>query len=205
MVFSSHLFLFYFLPVALLLNYTLPFRYLSLLLVVLSYLFYGWSNPPWVLLMLASSSVDYFCGLGLVRFSGQPGVERGEVPRLLPGPRNAKQKALLAVSIGSNLAILGYFKYHDFALDSFARAAAALGLPAPAVTPLAFLLPVGISFYTFQSMSYAIDVYRGDARALKNPIDFQCFVANFPHLVAGPIVRYQTMDDQLRFRTFTYE
>ena len=205
MIFSSHLFLFYFLPLALLLNYTLPFRYLSLMLTIVSYVFYGWANPPWVLLMLISSYVDYFCGLGLVRWSGLPAPRGAELPILdRDTPRNTTQKTLLATSIISNLTILALFKYYDFGASSIAALAKTVGIDLP-LPMLHILLPAGVSFYTFQSMSYAIDVYRGDARALRNPIDFQCFVANFPHLIAGPIVRYQTMDQQLRARTFTYE
>jgi alginate O-acetyltransferase complex protein AlgI len=205
MVFSSHIFLFYFLPLVLLLNYTLPFRWLSLTLTLLSYAFYGWANPAWVLLMLFSSYVDYFCGLALARFSGLP-CDGPELPLLPRGqPRNRAQKAALTVSILSNLTILGYFKYFDFAAANVNALAQTLGLGGEALSLLHVALPVGVSFYTFESMSYAIDVYRGDGRPLRNPIDFQLFVALFPHLVAGPVVRYHTMAEQIRRRTFSYE
>jgi alginate O-acetyltransferase complex protein AlgI len=204
MVFSSHLFIFYFLPLVLLLNYTLPFRFLSLMLVCVSYGFYGWMNPKWVLLMFTSSFIDYFCGLVLVRASGLPN-EGKELP-LLPKdqPRNRTQKIALAVSMASNLTILGFFKYYDFGLANLNAALGAMGFGSNTFQLLHIALPIGISFYTFQAMSYAIDVYRGEARPLRNPIDFACFVAVFPHQLAGPIIRYWSIADQFRARTFTY-
>jgi alginate O-acetyltransferase complex protein AlgI len=205
MVFSTHLFIFYFLPVVLLLTYTLPFRRLSLVLTLFSYVFYGWANPIWVLLMLFSSYVDYFCGLALVKFSGLP-MSGGDLPWLPKGqPRSRGQKWALGISMVSNLGILGFFKYFDFGVQNINALAAAMGWGETAISLLHVALPVGISFYTFESMSYAIDVYRGDARAMKNPIDYQFFVADFPHLVAGPIIRYHTVAEQIRFRVFTWE
>jgi alginate O-acetyltransferase complex protein AlgI len=204
-VFSSHLFIFYFLPLVLLLNYTLPFRWLSLALTLAGYAFYGWANPAWVLLMLFSSYVDYFCGLALVRFSGQP-CDGPDLPFLVKGgPRSRAQRAALAVSILCNLGILGFFKYYNFFAGNVTALAQALGLDGGGLRLLDLVLPVGISFYTFESMSYAIDVYRGDARPLRNPINYQMFVSLFPHLVAGPIVRYHTLAEQIRSRTFGYD
>jgi alginate O-acetyltransferase complex protein AlgI len=203
MVFSSHLFIFYFVPLVLLLNYVLPFRYLTLMLVIMSYIFYGWANPVWVLLMFTSSFVDYFCGLALVKFSGLP-LDGPDLPWLPKGERrNRAQKAALAVSMVSNLTILGFFKYFDFAAANITALSAALGWSG-GVHLLHVALPIGISFYTFQSMSYAIDVYRGEARPLKRPVDFACFVALFPHQLAGPIIRYWSIAEQFRRRTFTY-
>ena len=205
MVFSSHIFLFYFLPLVLLLNYTVAFRFLSPVLMLMSYVFYGWANPVWVLLMLFSSYVDYFCGLVLVRYSSLkwPG---GDLPFLPKGePRRKAQKFALAVSICSNLSILGFFKYYDFGAENMNTLARMFGFSGVNVQLLHIALPAGVSFYTFVSMSYAIDVYRGDARPLKNPVAYQFFVALFPHLIAGPIIRYQTVAEQIRYRTFTYE
>lgn len=205
MVFSSHIFLFYFLPIFLLFTYILPFRYFTLMSTILSYGFYGWANPKWVLLMLASSYVDYFCGLALVKYGHVP-MDGADLPYLPKGqPRNRAQTIALAVSIVSNISILGFFKYFDFAVSNINAVAAKLGFGSDVIAFLHIALPVGVSFYTFVSMSYAIDVYRGDARPLKNPIDYQCYVSLFPHLIAGPIIRYQTVADQIRFRTFTYE
>ncbi len=205
MVFSSHLFLFYFLPVVLLLNYALPFRWLSFMLVASNLVFYGWASPVWVGLLLFSASVDYVCGRLLVRLSGLPDVD-GEPPLLPPGtPRTPGQKAVLAVSMVSNLGLLAFFKYYDFGAANLNALAALGGVAVPLVPVLHLALPAGISFYTFQSMSYGIDVYRGEARALRRPVDFLCFVSLFPHLVAGPIIRYATLAGQLRSRRFTWE
>ena len=205
MVFSSHVFLFFFLPVVLACNYLLPFRSLSAVLTVLSYLFYGWSNPVWILLMLTSSYIDYVCGLGLVRFGGHS-LSGGDLPFLSKDvPRNRWQRLCLVTSLVSNLGILAFFKYYDFGVTNLEAAAGALGLGPIGLPVLNVALPVGVSFYTFQSMSYAIDVYRGVARPLKNPIDFQLFVALFPQLIAGPIVRYQTVAEQIRRRSFNVD
>src|SRR5689334_2353748 len=185
MVFSSHLFVFYFLPLVLLLNYTLPFRWLSFVLMCANFLFYGWANPAWLGLLVFSASVDYVCGRALVAFSGLPddGAELPMLPR--GGRRNTAQRLALAVSMVTNLGVLAFFKYFDFGVASLNGLAESLGLAPPVVSTLHVALPIGISFYTFQSMSYGIDVYRGDARPLRNPIDFLCFVSLFPHLVAG--------------------
>ena len=205
MVFSSHLFVYYFLPLALVVYYLLPRRARHLGLTVLSYLFYGWANPAFMVLMAFSTVVDYFCGLsiagGLGRGWGQP------LERLPKGtPRSRGQRWAVAVSVVSNLALLGFFKYFNFAVDSYNALLAALGLGDLQLdSVLRIALPLGISFYTFQSMSYSIDVYRGDARALRNPIDFACYVSMFPQLVAGPIIRFSEIDDQLRRRTLTLE
>lgn len=205
MVFSSHLFLFYFLPLVLLLNYLLPFRYLTLMLVSLSYVFYGWANPRWLVLLFVSSTIDYVCGRALVKFSGLP-TDGPDLPMLPPDtPRNRRQKVALAVSMVSNLTILAIFKYFDFAAANINALALSLGWGHDAVGLLHVALPIGISFYTFQSMSYAIDVYRGEARPLRNFVDFACFVALFPHQLAGPIIRYHTIAEQFRRRTLTYE
>src|ERR1044071_7427466 len=158
MVFSSHLFVFYFLPLVLLLNYTLPFRWLSFALMCVNFLFYGWANPAWLGLLVFSASVDYVCGRALVFFSGLPRI--GGVLPLLPrgGRRNCAQRAALAVSMVTNLGLLAFFKYFDFGVASVNALAGRFGLAPPVVTTLHVALPIGISFYTFQSMSYGIDV-----------------------------------------------
>lgn len=204
MVFSSHLFLFYFLPAALLLYYLVPRRGKHLLLAIVSYAFYGWTNPLFMGLMLFSTAVDYFCGLMLAyngfRWSGPiNSLERG-------CPRSRFQRAALVSSLASNLCLLGFFKYFNFGVENLNWVADALNLPWLRLD-LAFkvTLPLGISFYTFQSMSYAIDVYRGDARPMKNFIDFACYVSMFPQLVAGPIIRFQDVADQFISRAYTFE
>jgi alginate O-acetyltransferase complex protein AlgI len=204
MVFSSHLFIFYFLPLALLLYYAMPQRGRNLLLTLLSYVFYGWANPLFSVLMLMSTSIDYFCGLFISnQFSRR--AWKGPVPLLTPGGvRTRAQRLALLVTLGSNLSLLGFFKYFNFATENWTALMTTLGLPDLGFD-LAFkiTLPLGISFYTFQSMSYAIDVYRGDARAIRNFVDFACFVAMFPQLVAGPIIRFADVAAQLQHRAHT--
>jgi len=203
MVFSSHLFVFYFLPVVLLIYYASPRRTKHLLLTLLSYVFYGWANPYFVFLMLGSTVVDYVCGLFI---SKQFGRRWSEPIEALPRgeSRSRGQKIALAVSIACNLSLLGFFKYFNFGVENYNRLTGALGLGGWD-TFWRVTLPLGISFYTFQSMSYSIDVFRGDARAIRNFTDFSCYVAMFPQLVAGPIVRFHEVADQLRRRTHTAE
>ncbi|MFN7976379.1 MAG: hypothetical protein U0166_29275, partial [Acidobacteriota bacterium] len=185
MVFTTHLFLFYYLPVVLLLYYVLPFRARTGLIAVASYVFYGWANPLWPFLMFLSSGVDYICGLWLLELSGLP-LEDGLPPRLPPAlPRTRTMRIVLAVSITSNLALLAFFKYAGFAEENLNALARLLGSSRDVLPALHVVLPVGISFYTFKSMSYAIDVYRGDARPMTSFVDFCCFEAFFPDLVAG--------------------
>jgi len=191
MVFSSHLFVFYFLPLALGLYYACPRRGRHLLLTVLSYAFYGWANPWFVFLMFFSTVVDYVCGLLIA----------GE-PRGIPASRRRRRFAV-ALSAVTNLSLLGFFKYLGFVqcnlnvlLDVFGHGP---------VRVYEVLLPVGISFYTFQSMSYTIDLYRGHARPVRSFVDFACYVSMFPQLVAGPIVRYHEIAEQLHSRTHTMD
>ena len=192
MVFSSHLFIFYFLPAALLL-YAAGLRWLPksarhLGLLFSSYLFYGWANPAFVLLMAFSTTVDYFCGLV---------IEKAE--------KDARRRKLaVTVSVVVNLGLLAFFKYFNFGLDTWNFTLTTLGLEGLRFEDaLRITLPLGISFYTFQSMSYTLDVYRGRSRALRNPIDFAAYVAMFPQLVAGPIIRFQEVADQLHERRHT--
>jgi len=202
MVFSSYLFLFYFLPVALLGYYLMPRAGKHLMLTLVSYTFYGWSNPAFVVLLLFSTLVDYCCGLVIAGISPWSG-EREPLLQL-DGLRTTRQRLALAVSVLSNLSLLGFFKYFNFAAGSWDALMAAWGMDSWALdSALKVTLPLGISFYTFQSMSYTIDVYRGHARPLKNITNFACYVSMFPQLVAGPIIRYAEVADQLRSRTHT--
>ena len=187
MVFSSYLFIFFFLPLALLGYYAAPKKLRHLTLTIFSYIFYGWANPWFCLLMLFNTSVDYTNG------------------RLM-GAYPARKKLFVTISIVCDLAILGFFKYFNFGLDNYNATMAALGIPkAQYLGFFRVVLPLGISFYTFQSMSYVIDVYRGDAKVVTNFIDYACYVSMFPQLVAGPIIRFQDVADQLRERTLTWE
>jgi alginate O-acetyltransferase complex protein AlgI len=208
MVFSSQIFLFYFLPAVLLLYYLAPFRARTALIAVSSYVFYGWANPIWAVIMFFGSSVDYLCGLALVRLSGLP--DRDGLPPLIGPevPRTRRMKAVLAVSIVTNLGLLAAFKYTGFVAENINALGRALGQSGSsgALLPVVHLvLPVGISFYTFKAMSYAIDVYRGDARPMRRFTDYMCFEAFFPDLVAGPIIRYAAMEEQMRLRQHTWD
>ncbi len=190
MVFSSHLFLFYFLPLALAVSLLAPRRMWLGVLAVFSYAFYGWSNPAFMVLMMFSTVVDYLCGLLLSKEITQR-AHAGIVGR------NWREKTILWVSIVTNLSLLGFFKYFNFAAENYRALGEALGW-APSDFFLEVTLPLGISFYTFQSMSYTIDIYRGEARAMRSFAGFAAYVSMFPQLVAGPIVRFQTVARQLR-------
>jgi alginate O-acetyltransferase complex protein AlgI len=205
MVFSSHIFVFYFLPLALLLYYAVPRRGRHILLVLVSCLFYGWANPLFVVLMFASTCTDYLCGLII---SGQrPSFRSNDSVALERGGRRSRvQNAALCATIIINLLLLVFFKYFNFGIDSYNTLVRSLGHDEGAWNSFfRITLPLGISFYTFHAMSYAIDVYRGDARAIRNYVDYACYVAMFPQLVAGPIIRFQDVADQLAHRTCTAE
>jgi alginate O-acetyltransferase complex protein AlgI len=206
MVFSSHLFLFYFLPLVLLVYYVSPKKFRHLGLTVLSYVFYGWANPIFVVLMFSTTLIDYLCGLGIDAQDRKlrAGLEYSG-GRIAIKTQTLKNATLL-VSIVSNLSMLAFFKYFNLFVDSFNAVASLAGFSGNAID-LAFkiALPLGISFYTFQSMSYTIDVYRGEVEVMRNFIDFACYVSMFPQLVAGPIIRFSEVADQLRSRTHTIE
>ena len=163
-------------------------RYQNMLLIAASYFFYGWWDWRFCSLMLISSLVDFFVGLGL---------ERTDRPR--------RRKALVAVSILCNLGMLGFFKYFNFFAENFALLANVVGWHVSSVT-LRIVLPVGISFYTFQTMSYTLDVYRRQMRATHRLIDYMAYVSFFPQLVAGPIERATRLLPQFfAERTFDYD
>jgi alginate O-acetyltransferase complex protein AlgI len=197
MVFSSYLFLFYFLPVTLLLYYAAPRRARHLILTILSYIFYGWANPLFLPLLLTSTAIDYIAGLVIARHPAEHTVD-AHLRRARPA------RIALVASICSNLALLGFFKYFNFAAENMDALAEWIGLPALGLDEaFKVTLPLGISFYTFQSMSYTIDVYRGRAAAIRSFIDFACYVSMFPQLVAGPIIRFSEVADQLLSRSHT--
>jgi len=168
----------------------LPHRAQNVLLLVASYVFYGWVHPWWPVLLFATTFVDYWSARNM---SGTGNREPGT---------GSNRKAWLWVSIITNFGLLGFYKYFDFFIDNVATAGAAIGWNIPHVA-LRLALPAGISFYTFQSMSYTIDVYRGHAPARTRFIDIAAFVSFFPHLVAGPIMRATNLLPQVeRARTF---
>ncbi len=183
MVFSGVLFLFYFLPITLLLYFILPKRARNLALFVLSLIFYSWGEPVYVSIMLFSTVFDFLNGQMIEKYAD-----------------NIKMKRVfLTLAVVGNLAILGFFKYADFILSTINSV---MGVNIPLLN---LPLPIGISFYTFQTMSYSIDVYFGKAKAQKNIIDFGCYVAMFPQLIAGPIVRYHTISLELNERNETFD
>jgi alginate O-acetyltransferase complex protein AlgI len=205
MVFSSQIFLFYFLPLVLAAYYLLPFRARTALIAVSSYVFYGWANPIWAVIMFFGSSVDYVCGILLLRMSRLPDVD-GLPPVIGPEVvRTRGMKLVLATSIVTNLGLLSVFKYTGFVAENINALASLLGSSTELVPVLHVVLPVGISFYTFKAMSYAIDVYRGEARPMRRFTDYMCFEAFFPDLVAGPIIRYAALEEQMRVRQHTLE
>lgn len=183
MLFSSIPFLFWFLPCVLLLYFAVPYRLKNAVLLFSSLFFYGWGEPRYVVWIAADIIMGYVYGRFIEHF------------------RNHKRiaKFLLILSVSSILAILGYFKYGDFFISNFN---AMTGLSVPL---LQLALPIGISFYTFQILSYIVDVYRGSVAAQKNLMDFATYVALFPQLIAGPIVRYSQVANQLANRTHSFE
>ena len=203
MVFSSHLFIFYFLPLALLLYYAMPQRGRNLLLTLVSYVFYGWANPLFVAADAGLHDVRLRLRPRLSRTSSadEPWAATGAIAD--PGRRahaGAEDRSDGDDHLEPEPArLLQVLQFRHRQLDGADRprsACPSLGFD------LAFkiILPLGISFYTFQSMSYAIDVYRGEARAIRNFVDFACFVAMFPQLVAGPIIRFADVAEQLQQR-----
>ena len=177
MVFSSVLFLFRFLPIFLICYFVVPKRMKNIILFLGSLFFYAWGEPIYVLLMLFSTVVDYVNGRLIERCRGS---RRAVVP--------------LVASVVVNLAVLCFFKYSDFLIQNV-NSLAGTSIPLPGLP-----LPIGISFYTFQTMSYTIDVYRGNAKVQKNILDFGVYVAMFPQLIAGPIVKYRDVAERLHNR-----
>lgn len=187
MVFSSYLFLFFFLPLALLFYYASPGKIKHLTLTLFSYLFYGWANPAFMLLMAFTTTVDYTDGRLMEKFPGY-------------------KKLWLCCSIVVDLSVLAFFKYFNFGIENYNTLMEVMGIPAWQFQVFfRIVLPLGISFYTFQSLSYVIDVYRKDAKVVRNYIDYACYVSMFPQLVAGPIIRFQDVADQLQFRIYSGE
>ena len=182
MVFSSIPFIFFFLPVFLILYYLVPYKVKNILLLIFSLIFYAWGEPIYILLMIFSSVVDYTNGRMIEKYA----------------QNNQKRKNLfLIISIIVNLSLLGFFKYADFLIGSI-NSLLNINIPL-----LELGLPIGISFFTFQTMSYSIDVYRGDVKAEHNFLDFMTYVSMFPQLIAGPIVRYEEVSKELKNRSIT--
>ena len=181
MVFSSLEFLLMFLTITLLVYFIVPLKIRNIVLLIVSLIFYGWGEPVYVFLMIFTIAVDYIFGL--------------LVERNLKKDDRKRAKTCLVLSIVINLSILGFFKYYDFFVSNLRLIPGLSGLPL-----LGLSLPIGISFYTFQALSYVIDVYRGDTGAQHNAAAFGAYVTLYPQLIAGPIVRYKDVDDQLTER-----
>lgn len=182
MVFSSPIFLWLFLPIAVVVNFLLKEKYSNLFLTIASLFFYAWGEPEYILLMLLSICINWIFGLLIFR-----------------NPRGTK-RIFLWLCIAVNLCLLGYFKYFDFMADTINRI---FGYELIGIREIA--LPIGISFFTFQAMSYVIDLYRGNCNVQKNIINLALYISFFPQLIAGPIVRYHDIDRQIQNRTVTRE
>lgn len=182
MLFSSIPFIYFFLPIVFAVYFIMPRRLRNAVLLIFSIVFYFYGEPVYVFLLLFSTVYDYIFGRLIDKYRG-----------------TRKAKGALIGSVCVNLSILAFFKYSDFIITNI-NAVAGTNIP------LLFIpLPLGISFYTFQTMSYTIDLYRGKATVQKNPINFAAYVTMFPQLVAGPIVRYQTVSDQIDKRGHSIE
>ena len=188
MIFSSLFFLWVFLPVVLLGSRILPGRWANLFLTAASLFFYAWGEPVYVLVMLASIAVNYICGLG---------VDRAKSPE--------KKKAVLTAGIIVNLFFLFCFKYLGLFTQTLNSVISAATRLAPVFPVPQIALPIGISFFTFQGMSYVIDVYRGEVQAQRRPLYVALYISFFPQLIAGPIVRYKDICEQIENRHATAE
>ncbi len=182
MVFSSVLFTFYFLPLVLLLYYVAKDKYRNYILLIASLLFYAYGEPFFVFVMIASVAFNYLIAMLIDRFSG-----------------GIRAKLFFIADIVMNLGLLFVYKYLGFVITSVNEA---FGTAIPEVD---ITLPIGISFFTFQALSYVIDVYRGDVKVQKNPLYVALYISFFPQLIAGPIVRYSTIEDQIMDRSFEAE
>ena len=182
MLFSSIPFLYYFLPVVLILYFAVPTKLKNLVLLLSSLFFYGWGEPRYVIIMSIAIVAGYVFGRLIEAFHGK-----------------GLSKVFFILSLLGSVAMLGYFKYVDFFITNL-NAVTGLSLPL-----LKIALPIGISFYTFQLLSYLVDVYRGTVPAQKNIINFGAYIAMFPQLIAGPIVRYSDIAAQLEQRTHSFE
>ena len=175
MLFSSIPFLFYFLPIVLIVYFGIPYSLKNAVLLLSSLFFYGWGESKYVFLMIFVIAAGYVLGLVIGKYREQK-----------------LGKMFLGLAVIIDIAVLGYFKYADFFISNFN---AATGMQMPL---LKIALPIGISFFIFQILSYDIDVYRGQVAVQKNPITLAAYVAMFPQLIAGPIVRYVDVEKQLR-------
>lgn len=179
MVFSSITFLFYYFPIVIFIYFLIPKKYKNIVILISGLLFYAWGEPKYIYIMLLSIAIDYTAGRLMDYFDNN----------------NKKRTICLIISIVMNLGLLAVFKYSSFIITNVN------GILGTSITDPKLLLPIGISFYTFQSMSYTIDLYRRNIKVQKNFINFAAFVTLFPQIVAGPIVRYEDVAAELDERT----
>lgn len=183
MVFSSLTFLFAYLPITLLVYFAAPLKWRNLVLLLVSLFFYGWGEPVYISIMVLSILIDYVHGLLVERYRAD----------------DRKARWFVGQSVVFNLLLLGFFKYWDFLAVNLSL------IPGISLPELHIPLPIGISFFTFQTMSYTIDVYRKDAPAQRSLLTFGTFVTMFPQLIAGPIIKYKTVAQELDCRSHTIE
>lgn len=181
MIFSSAIFLWLFLPVVFVINYFMNPKYSNCFLVLANLFFYAWGEPILVLLMITSILVNWLVGIGISRFSNWKGV-------------------ILFLGVILNLGALGYYKYAGFFAETVNRVLNKEVLNVPSIA-----LPIGISFYTFQAISYIVDVYCGDTEAQPKLVNTALYISFFPQLIAGPIVKYREINEQIEARTITHE
>lgn len=181
MVFSSVIFLFCFLPLVLLLYFAVPFKFKNIILLIFSLIFYAWGEPRYVFLMIVSILINYGYGLWIDRAEGS----------------DKKRVYILASAIAVNIGLLGFFKYANFIVDAV-NGALHMNIPLQDIP-----LPIGISFYTFHALSYLIDIYRRQEHAQRNLFKLSLYITFFPQLVAGPIIRYNDVANQLSRRVFS--
>jgi alginate O-acetyltransferase complex protein AlgI len=187
MVFTTYIFVFYFLPLFLLVYFNLPYRWRNLWITLASYVFYGWWQPWFVCLMLFTTVMDFIWGKVITR----------------PGATQIQRRMAVAACVVTNLSLLGFFKYCMFGADTLNHLLLMVG--AERFRVLRVVLPIGISFYTFHSLTYIVDLYRGHSTPAKSFTNYSAFVSLFPDLVAGPIIRYKTLAAQLAFREHTVQ
>ena len=179
MLFSSYSFTILFLPLLIMVYYVVPVKWRNYVLLLASLFFYAWGGPRHLPVMLASIAINYFCGLLVDRFRDSILLRR----------------CATVIAVILNMALLGYYKYTDFLIGNY-NAMTGANIPLKNI-----LLPIGISFYTFQGLSYVLDIGRGKGEVLKNPLKLALYISLFPQLIAGPIVRYETIASQIDSRT----
>lgn len=183
MVFSSVVFLYIFLPIMLLVYFSVPKNFKNAVMILASLIFFAWGEIRYIFIMLLLAIMDFFCGKGINKNDGN----------------RKKQRLYLFIDVGVNLLILFFFKYADFIIGNI-NAVLNINLPLWNIP-----LPIGVSFNTFQSLSYIIDVYRGTVKCEKSFYNYLTYTTLFPQIIAGPIVRYETVDEELETKNISMD